>query len=172
MNEVKIEESCDDREVKVIKHDDEVPTQRRKKWKGDGNHVSVRKMMKIAKLFADLHCNAGHRPFQLPLFRGSEILQCPACMIPRRRDSNSAFVELLEHVSRRHPQFTKSLFVEIRNRCMPLIDKMASKVISRLKVRFSRRLANQRRRTQIPDDDSYSLGGKQNVCNSVPAVKR
>ena len=102
------------------------PTMQRRKFKKE--MLDLKKMMKIAESYADLHPDEVRRPSPIPKFRGPTVIQCPARMTPRNRNSHAAFLQLLHHVSRRHPESSSFLFAEISKRYAPLIDVMKRKV--------------------------------------------
>ncbi|XP_034246281.1 uncharacterized protein LOC117648142 [Thrips palmi] len=102
--------------------------------------IHYRKLFQIARDYAALYTDEVRHPCPFPRFRGSTIIQCPACMIPRNHCSRSEFLDLLHHVQKRHPTSSSLLFGEISKTYGPLIESMKRKISSRSRKKYPIRL--------------------------------
>lgn len=102
-------------------------------------------MLKIAKNYADLFSDEVCHPSPFPRFTDSTVIQCPACTVPRDQRSHSAFLELLIHVTKSHPDCSRSVFYKIACRYASFIECLKIKTFKKLKKRHSERLINAHR---------------------------
>ncbi|KAJ1518901.1 hypothetical protein ONE63_011487 [Megalurothrips usitatus] len=142
MNDIKVEELND---KKVIITNEQKKDQQAKQLslrmpRMNKKVINSRKLWKIARNYAALFSDEIRHPSPFPRFRGSTIIQCPACMVPRNDNSRSEFLYLLCHVEKQHPESCGFLFAEVSKMYGPLIECMEKKICERIRENYSIRL--------------------------------
>ena len=104
------------------------------------------KLVKIAKTYADL-CrrvrDEDAHPFPPTQVSGPRIIvECPGCNTPCSCTSPSAFLKLLRHLQRRHPQYLSVLLADIINRYGPFIEFMKRKIQIKTRRLYVKKLRN------------------------------
>lgn len=106
--------------------------------------------IKIAKAYADLYSD--HKPHLFPYqsFKcPTYLFQCPRCMLPCKCGSPSAFLTLLCHVLKKHPEVSTSLFACIVQRYAPFIAFMKKKIALKTQSRYLLKLRDLEHRKNI-----------------------
>lgn len=109
------------------------------------------KLLGIAKSYADLSCSR-RRGAAYPYCRVRGpliIIECPGCSTPCSSTSSSAFLNLLRHVPKRHPQLSSLLLDDIRERYAPFIDYMRMKIQSRTRRQYVKKLRNKKHKNSV-----------------------
>ena len=105
------------------------------------------KLVEIAKSYADLSSTRRRDAAAYPYsrVRGPLVnIECPGCSTPCSSTSPSAFLNLLRHVPKRHPQYSSVLLDDIMKRYAPFIDYMENKIKSKTKRQYVQKLRNQK----------------------------
>lgn len=142
MNNIKVEEH-EDKKVFITneqKKDQQVKQLSLRMQRVKKKIMNPRKLWKIARDYAALYSDELRHPSPFPRFRGSTIIQCPACMVPRNDNSRSEFLHLLRHVEKRHPESSSFLFAEVSKMYWPLIECMEKKIFNSIRENYSIRL--------------------------------
>ncbi|KAK3919592.1 tRNA-cytidine(32) 2-sulfurtransferase [Frankliniella fusca] len=116
------------------------------------NPIHFRKLLKIAKDYVDLYSDEDSHPTPFPQVLGFPIIECPSCMIPWNCRGRSAFLDMLLHVVRRHPNNSSFLFSIICERYSLLIGRMKRTIDRRNKRRYCLRLRTREHRKNVSGD--------------------
>lgn len=96
--------------------------------------LDCKKVMEIAKAYANLYRDRVPRRFPIPSFKGNtKIFVCPGCVLHTRCASHSAFFTLLCHISTSHSESSQDLFADVIKRHASFIQYMRQKLAERTK---------------------------------------
>lgn len=103
------------------------------------------KLLNIATTYAELHPDEHYNNVTcpVPIFNSRAlhgIIECPYCFSPRKATSSSAFLKLLQHFSRRHPQSLDTLAEIVSHSYGPYIQQMQNNVAIIARRRYKRKL--------------------------------
>jgi len=119
--------------------------------------VQHRKVMEIAKVYANLYCGMVPCSFAVPNFKGKTVIfECPRCMQPCRCTSHSAFFTLLCHISRRHPESSQALIADVISRHASFLQYMTRKIVERTKRNCFKKLRSLEHRKTFLSRLSFS----------------
>lgn len=102
-------------------------------------------LVTVAKTFAELYPDQYYDQISCPIptFNSSSpriIIECPTCLTPAKTVSSSAFLKLLQHFSRRHPQSMSALTETVSHTYSSYIEHMQTKIAVMFRRRYKRKL--------------------------------